>query len=149
MIAAISDNFVIGNKGDIPWYIPEDFKLFKFYTQNKPIIMGKKTWDSLPKKPLPNRENIVISKKNVEDNCTTFDNIEDAINYCSDYDEVFIIGGQTIYEQFLPKADYLYISHVKGEYEGDTFFPKFNKDNYEIIEEIEYEDFTFRKYKRK
>ncbi len=152
IIAAVAENFVIGNGLKIPWYIPEDFKLFKEKTLDSVVIMGKKTWDSLPIKPLPNRINIVISDINFQlpESVLLAKSPEDALVKSSKFGkEIFVIGGASIYKQTISNANYLYISHVKGEYEGDILFPKFNQSDYDIIEEVDYEKFTFRKYKKK
>ncbi len=154
VIAAISKNYVIGDGAKILWYMPEDFKLFKKATMNNVVIMGRVTWESLPKKfrPLPNRTNIILTRDlnyKAEGGivCPSIDNaLKEAKKYKG---EIFVIGGSKIYEQMIDNATYLYISHVKKNYEGDIYFPKFNKDNYKIIEEKEFEDFTFRKYKKK
>lgn len=152
IIAAIADNFVIGNKNDIPWYIPEDFKHFKQTTLGKPVIMGYNTWLSLPIKPLPKRENIVISKEPIKiEGVKVFTDIPSAIEYAKSLDtnEVFIIGGASIYAQTIELADNLYLSHVKGNFEGDTYFPKFEIDNYNVVEEKEFKKFIFKKYSKK
>ncbi len=150
LIAAIADNFVIGNGLKIPWHISEDFKLFKERTLNNVIIMGKKTWDSLPIKPLPNRINIVLTKDKIEiKGCFVATSLVEAFCEASKYDkEIFVIGGASIYSQTIDNAKYLYISHVKGNFEGDIFFPKFDKSKYKIVEEKEFDKFIFRKYER-
>lgn len=150
IIAAVSDNFVIGNGLKIPWHIPEDFKLFKERTLNNVIIMGKNTWDSLPIKPLPNRINIVLSKEKIEiTRCFVVTNLDEAFNEASKYNkEIFVIGGASIYAQTIERAKYLYISHVKGNFEGDIFFPKFDKSKYKVVEEKEFDKFTFKKYEK-
>lgn len=150
LIAAVPDNWVIGNGLKIPWYIPEDFKLFKEKTLNSVVIMGKNTWNSLPIKPLPNRINIILNfeKEEIEGAivCTS---LEEAFNQAQKYDkEIFIMGGASIYKQTIENATYLYISHVKGEFEGNIYFPKFDPKDYETIEEKKFEKFVFKKYKK-
>jgi len=112
--------------------------------------MGKKTYDSLSIKPLPNRINIVLTKEIFElENVIVKNNLSDAFEEASKYKkEIFIIGGANIYNQTIDDAKYLYLSHVKGEFQGNIFFPKFDKNKYIIIEEKEFEKFIFRKYKR-
>ena len=153
LIAAISENYVIGDGLKIPWHIPEDFKLFKENTLKNVVIMGRATWDSLPPKfrPLPNRVNIVVSRSDLSfEGATCCKSIDEALEEGAKYEkEIFIIGGASIYSQTIENAKYLYISFVKGEYEGDVFFPKFDESNYEIVEEKEFDMFTFRKYMRK
>lgn len=154
IIAAIADNFVIGNGLKIPWHIPEDFKLFKEKTQNSIVIMGKKTWDSLPIKPLPNRINIVISKQILQEpKAIIVNSIDKAFEIAKDKAKqenkpIFVMGGASIYKQTIQDAKYLYLSHVKGEFEGDIFFPQFNKENYKIIDKQEHDKFTFCLYEK-
>ena len=153
LIAAVAKNWVIGNGIKIPWYISEDFKLFKEKTTDSVVIMGETTWNSLPEnvRPLPNRINIVLTK-NTElklDGATVCNSIEDGLNEASKYDkEIFIMGGASIYRQTIEGASALYISHVKKEYEGDVFFPEFDASEYNVLEEKEYDEFTFKKYEK-
>lgn len=154
IISALSDNYVIGNQGDLPWHIPEDFKLFVQITKGKPVVMGRKTWDSLPKKPLPNRVNIVISKNPsaIEGDCVKVSSLEEALNEGKKHgEEIMILGGSTIYKEALDKnlITNMYLSHVKGNYTGDTYFPEFDKDDFKIIEEKDFEKFIFREYGKK
>lgn len=122
IIAAVSLNNCIGIDGKIPWNIKEDMKFFKTITTGKTVIMGSKTYQSIGK-PLPNRNNIVISSKNIEE-ITTFNNLNDAIK--STNDEIFLIGGSRIYLEGMKCADKLYITLVNKEVNGDTFFPFIN-----------------------
>ncbi len=151
LIAAVPDNWVIGNGLKIPWYIPEDFKLFKQRTTDSVVIMGKTTWDSLPIKPLPNRVNIVLNKEREEvEGAIVCCSIDEALKEASKYGkEIFCMGGASIYRQMIGDATYLYISHVRGEFEGDVFFPKFDVNDYEVVEEVPFEKFVFRKYRKK
>lgn len=150
LIAGVPDNWVIGNGLKIPWYIPEDFKLFKKKTLNSSVIMGQITWDSLPIKPLPNRINIVLNKtKKDNKGAETFTNMDDAFNFAQKQNqEIFVIGGASIYAQTIENAKYLYISHVQGSFEGNVLFPKFEKNNYKVLETEEFEKFTFVKYQK-
>ena len=104
IIAAVSEDFGIGRNNDLLWYIPEDLERFKRLTYGKTVIMCKKTWESLPRKPLPGRKNIVISDSpgdRIENAVTAF-SIEDALNKSGQAEEIFIIGGASIYRQFMP-----------------------------------------------
>jgi dihydrofolate reductase len=152
IIVAMTKNRVIGNNGTLLWNLKEDMKLFKELTTNNIVIMGRKTWESIPKKfrPLPNRKNIVVSKSlNRVDGAEVASSTLDAINLArSNAGQIYIIGGSAIYESFLKEADFLHISHVKKEYEGDTYFPEINFDEWRIIEEKEFEEFTYKKYER-
>lgn len=156
MICALSkENNVIGNNGKIPWHIPEDFKIFKELTRGSPIIMGRKTWESLPKKPLPNRVNIVISSIQKEEYQHWARNITTAVIYANlignDSNNIWLIGGQRIYEEGLSICDELHLSFVKGKFEGDTYFPSIPLDIFEedLNKRKVFEDFTYKVYIRK
>ena len=128
IIAALCEkNNVIGNEGKIPWHIKEDFQLFKEKTLNSSIIMGRLTWESLPIKPLKNRQNIVVSSQSRDEYEHWAKDLQTAILYakltqCSE--NIWLIGGSRIYEEGLELCDELHLSFVKGEFEGDTYFPK-------------------------
>ena len=131
LIAAIAQNRVLGNGGAIPWHIPEDFAFFKAYTTGKPIIMGRKTWESLPKKPLPSRRNIVISRQSgyrVE-GAEVFADFQAALSECRHRGEpeAVIIGGGEIYRQTLPTATDLCLTEIALTPAGDTYFPEFSR----------------------
>mgnify|MGYP001157397781 FL=1 len=140
LIAAIDRNGVIGSDGDLPWNIPSDLKKFREITSNKPIIMGRKTWDSIGR-PLPNRDNIVISKnKNLHlEGAILASSPEQAITFAKqkakerDTDEIMIIGGGYIYNEFIVNSDRLYITEVDMEVEGDAFFPKIDSSKFKEI----------------
>ena len=125
LIWAQDINGGIGKSGALPWHIPEDLKNFKKLTLNSIIIMGRKTWESLPVKPLPKRENIVLSKNSVlEVKC--FNSIEECIEYFNDdnISKAFVIGGAKVYKNFFHRADELHITLVEQITEGiDTYFP--------------------------
>ncbi len=125
IIVAIAKNYAIGKNNDLLWHIPEDLKRFKKITSGCPVIMGKRTYYSLPKRPLPNRENIVITdiKDEVIEGCTMAYSIDDAVNKMDPEKENFIIGGASIYNQFMPIANKLYITWVHKDFDADTFYP--------------------------
>ena len=144
LIVAMDPNRVIGKDNTLPWHLPEDLKHFKATTLGHPIVMGKNTWNSLPIQPLPKRTNIVITRNPIE-GVQCFDNVDQALFYAQTLsDKVFVIGGQSIYEQTLNKADRLLITHVTKSYDGDCFFPDFydrwlpssveTHDNFLIVE---------------
>ncbi|MGB0845960.1 MAG: type 3 dihydrofolate reductase [Thiolinea sp.] len=118
---------VIGLNGDMPWHLPADLAWFKRNTLGKPVIMGRKTWQSIGSKPLPKRQNIIVSRNRQDD----FSGAESAISpdaalELADTDnEVMIIGGAQIYTQFLPQADRLYITLIHACVEGDSWFPDY------------------------
>ena len=126
MIWAQDINNAIGKNGDLPWRIPEDLKNFKNITNNATIIMGRKTWDSLPIKPLPNRRNIVISSMEQQD-VESYTSIEKCIDLLTNTEkdlDVYIIGGMSIYKFFYEYANTLYITFIDQSYpDTDTFFP--------------------------
>ncbi|AFZ83443.1 dihydrofolate reductase [Candidatus Kinetoplastibacterium blastocrithidii (ex Strigomonas culicis)] len=129
IIVAYSDNRVIGNKNTLPWRISSDLKSFKEHTVNNTVIMGRKTWDSLPIKPLPNRENIVITRNNILTNGAVLaKSPSEAISLCKPNKKIFIIGGSSIYEQFLPISSRILATEIHSLLEGDSFFPKIQSE---------------------
>lgn len=151
LIAAMTEDRVIGNGNDIPWHIPEDFAHFKRSTLDHPIIMGRVTWDSLPRRPLPRRDNIVVSRSPMnEQGMFHFSDVQEALDFASGRaDEVFVIGGQTLYEQTIGLSDRLLLTHVKNTYEGDRYFPSFDKDDWVIDLVEDHELFKIVDYRRK
>ena len=139
LIVAKSKNNVIGNKGKIPWHIPNDLMRFKGLTYNNVVIMGRKTFESLPEdyKPLPNRVNIILSKdKSYKPKCCmVFDSLKKALRKAGSDKEIFIIGGGEIYKEGLKYADKVYMTEVDGEFKGDTYFPKLNSHWKEVNRE--------------
>jgi len=131
IIAAMAKNRVIGFEGKLPWNIPKDLKFFKKMTSgdNSAIVMGRKTWDSLPIKPLPNRRNFVLTKNNFH---STFpDGLvlkepDDIIRLTKIYNNIWIIGGETIYNQYINKSyiDRIYLTEIDDVFDGDTYFPE-------------------------
>ena len=139
IIVAIAQNYAIGKDNDLLWHLSEDLKRFKRITIDSTIIMGRNTYLSLPKRPLPNRTNVIIS--DIPDDhfegAKTVNSIESALDYCSTETESFIIGGGSIYRQFMPLANKLYITKVHQDFEADTFFPEINEQEWELVEESE------------
>ncbi|EKD77260.1 MAG: dihydrofolate reductase [uncultured bacterium] len=129
IIVAKSKNNVIGKNNQLPWYLPADLHHFKSITMGKPIIMGRKTAESIGK-PLPGRRNIIITRdKNFHANgCDVVHSIDDALNAVKTEKEVMIIGGANLYSQFLPRADCIYMTIIDAELEGDIFFPELNSE---------------------
>lgn len=139
IIVAVSDDWGIGKKNELLWHIPEDMRRFKKLTMGKCVIMGKKTWESLPKKPLPGRKNIVLTDVPGEyiDCSETAYSIEDALRKCDKDEEVFVIGGGSIYRQLMTVADRLYITHVHRKAPADVYFPKIDRRKWKITEREE------------
>lgn len=126
IIVAIAENLAIGKNNDLLWHIPGDMKYFKRITSGHPVIMGKRTYESLPRRPLPNRRNIVITDQPGEtiDGCEMAYSIGEAIAMFALEEENFIIGGASVYRQFLPFTDRLYLTRVHKPFKGDVFFPE-------------------------
>lgn len=150
LIAAVAPNNIIGKNGTLPWNIPEDIALFKEITTGHKVVMGKNTFKSI-KKTLKNRQNIIISSKLIsKESIKVFSDFHSFYDVYHTYsEEIFIIGGQQLYSTALPFAKKLYISHIKTNYTGDTFFPEINYKNWDIEFEKNYKDFLFRIYKKK
>jgi len=145
IIVAKSENSCIGIKNKLPWHLSEDLKHFKKITEGHKVIMGRKTFESILDflgKPLPNRENIVITRNKSynQKNCTVVNSLEEAINLINSDQEAFIIGGAEIYNQAIKQADKLYITEVKTEIDGDKFFPELDKNWLEISREYHTKD---------
>jgi len=135
IIVAVAKNNAIGKDNKLLWHLSEDLKRFKKLTTNHYIVMGKNTYLSLPKRPLPNRTHIVLTDVFNEqvDNCIMAYSIEEAITKMHPEEENFIIGGASIYKQFLAFANKLYITWVHEEFEADTFFPELNEDEWNVV----------------
>ena len=130
LIAAIAQDNAIGKDNDLLWHISEDLKYFKRLTNGHTIVMGRKTFESFPKRPLPNRKHIIVSGNydaGMYENCTVVASIVEALNACSDTDENFIIGGASIYAQFMPYAQKMYLTRVFTTRDADVYFPEFDE----------------------
>lgn len=137
LIAALSDNAVIGNDNKLPWHFPEDLKYFKEMTVGKPIIMGRKTFASMNHRALPDRHNIILTRDQDFNatNCTVVHSIAQALEAAGDGQEIMIIGGAEIYQLFLPYASRLYLTFVHQTISGDTFFPALNWQEWQKVSE--------------
>lgn len=133
LILAMADNGVIGNKGGIPWRLPEDMRRFKSLTLGKPNIMGRKTWESLPKKPLPGRTNIIVTRdRNYRaEGATVVATIDEALGRAKaeNPQEIMIIGGAEIYRASLPRATRIHLTEIHDDIKGDTTF-KFDRNGW-------------------
>ena len=131
LIAAMDRNRLIGNDNQLPWHLPADFAHFRSVTMGKPVLMGRKTYDSIGR-PLPGRANIVLTRDaslRIEGVICVTD-LGQAIQHAGDAEELMVIGGSTIYEMLLADADRLYITWVDGEFEGDAWFPEFDESEW-------------------
>ena len=136
MIVAMGENHAIGKDGGMPWHLPADLKYFKRVTMGKPIIMGRKTFDSIGK-PLPGRRNLVITRSTdfEAEGVEAFDSPETALAAVEGVEEAMIIGGGRIYAELLPKAERLYVTFIHADFDADTFFPELGNEWQEISRE--------------
>lgn len=158
IIVAIAQNLAIGKDNRLLWHLSADLKHFKQLTTGQTVIMGERTFLSLPHRPLPNRRNIVITDKpdlQIE-GCEMAHSIDEAARLCLPDEENFVIGGGSIYRQFMPIADTLHITWVYNDFEADTFFPAIDENKWEIVAQSERQhdeaselDFAFVTYKRR
>jgi dihydrofolate reductase len=146
-IVAMAENRVIGNAGTIPWHLPEDFKFFKATTMGHAILMGRKTYDSIGK-PLPGRENIVLSRTMPDAQGITVIRSLDELKEPNDGRDLFVIGGEEIYRLLLPKVQELYVTKVPRVIEGDTRFPEFEAEFDSGTKVLETVDFSVWRYCR-
>ncbi|MEI7839397.1 MAG: dihydrofolate reductase [Methylococcaceae bacterium] len=150
LIVAMSANRVIGRNNKMPWHLSADLKRFRAITMNAPILMGRKTFESIGK-PLIGRTNMILSH-NLDyqpEGCLVFNSLETALNAAQNVsEELFIIGGSTLYEMALPLAERLYLTDIQAEFEGDTFFPEIDFNDWneiacERVTDDENVDFTY------
>jgi len=159
LIVAVSQNNVIGSDNKLPWHIPEDLKKFKEITADFPMIMGRKTFESLPR-ILSGREHYVITRNSdyktqnpvaeKSDKVFVFNSLNDALEKikASDCEKAFIIGGGEIYRSAIDFCDFLYVTEIKMDIKGDTFFPEIDPEKWEEMQREEFEGFDFVVYKR-
>ena len=131
IVVAMDDNHLIGKGNGLPWHLPADLAFFKKITTGNSILMGRKTYDSISK-PLPNRRNIVITRNPDISipGCEVVDSIEKALSITQDEEEVMVIGGANLFEQLLPDVSRLYITHIEGKLEGETYFPHYDENDW-------------------
>ena len=136
IIAAMARDRVIGIKNTLPWKLPADMKWFRQHTLGKPVVMGRKTYESFGARPLPDRLNIVVTRDPNYDagEATVASSIDDAIQKAGDVDEIMIIGGASFYEQTLPIADRMYLTKVDADIEGDAWFPDYPSDLWDQVD---------------
>lgn len=151
-VAAVAENRVIGNDGELPWEsIPADKEQYRGRIADDPVILGRRTFDSM-RDDLPGRAQVVLSRSD-----RTYDvetavragGVDEAIESAAQYSDVaYVIGGAKTYELFQPHADRMVLSHVPGEYEGDAFYPAWDEDSWSLRQETAYDRFTLRVYER-
>ena len=156
IITAMDMNQLIGKDNGLPWKIPADLQFFKKVTMSKPIIMGRKTFESIGR-PLPGRQNIIITrdKTYTAEGCDVIYSIDDAVEVAGDVEEVMVIGGANIYQQFLNKADRLYLTRVMGKFDGDAWFPELDFSQWALSEKEDHQadeknecDYSFQVFNR-
>ena len=157
LIVAHARNGVIGKEGKLPWYLPEDLKHFKRTTLGKPVIMGRKTWESLGR-PLPGRRNIVITRQTgfTAEGAEVYSNLQDAVAAVKDEPIAFILGGAQIYAEAMPQIEVAHITVLNADFEGDAFFKPLTDDEWNLVEEATFPatdthpySFSIRRYERR
>jgi dihydrofolate reductase len=157
IIAAMDRNRLIGSNNQLPWHLPADLAHFKAVTMGKPVIMGRKTYESIGR-PLPGRTNIVLTRSAgfQPEGVLVAESLEKAFEYVVAEDEAMIIGGSSVYEHALPLADRLYLTYVENSYQGDAWFPDFDIEEWRLIASEEHRadaknssDYRFVTYQRK
>lgn len=150
-IVAHDPNLVIGKDGDLPWHYSEDLKYFKRLTMDHPLIMGRVVFEELGEKPLPGRENIVLSRSRDYDHVPAFTSFDEALEHVKDEEIVFLIGGGEIYRQFLDRCDKLFVTEIHETYEGDTYFPEYRDEigtTWKEIKRDDHQELSFVVYER-
>jgi len=155
LVAAVAANGVIGADGEVPWYLPEDLAQFKETTMGHPVVMGRRTFESIHERldgPLPGRTNVVLSRgdPDLPEDVVHADSVEAALDAARETgaDEVYVAGGGTVYEQFLPRADRLVLTELDEAHQGDTRFPQWDRSAFEEVARDERGGFAFVTYER-
>ncbi len=153
LIVAMDQHGLIGKDNTLPWHYPEDLKYFKKTTLNHTVVMGRKTYDAIVSKlnkPLPNRDNVVLTTQNKPfKGARVIHNLSAYLETIPEDQTVFIIGGRTVYQAALPFVDRLYMTHINQTFEGDTYFPDYDKTLFQEIKRNTAGDLTFSVYERK
>ncbi|QSW98722.1 dihydrofolate reductase [Haloterrigena alkaliphila] len=160
-IVAVADNGVIGKDGDMPWHVPEDLRHFKETTMDHPVIMGRVTYEGILEtlgEPLPGRTTVVLTNRDLEtpENAVVAGSLEAALeeadraarNRHDDAERIFVAGGATVYEQFLPALDRLVVTEVHREPDGDTRFPDWSREDWRVVDRDARDGFDFVEYAR-
>lgn len=156
VITAMDENRLIGKDNGLPWKIPADLQFFKKVTMSKPIIMGRKTYESIGR-PLPGRQNVIITrdKTYTAEGCDVVYSIDEALKIAADAEEVMVIGGANVYQQFLDKANRLYLTSVMGKFDGDAWFPELDLNQWNLSEKEDHQadeknecDYSFQVFNR-
>jgi len=134
IIVAFDENRLIGNNNNLPWHLPADLRHFKKITMGHHMIMGRRTFESIGK-PLPGRTSVIVTRQKnyMAQGCIIVNSLDEALLYCNNQDEVFIIGGAQIFECALPLAAKLYVTRILQAFKGDTWFPEISGDEWEVV----------------
>ena len=155
IVAAVAANGVIGADGTVPWHLPDDLRHFKETTIGHPVIMGRRTYDSIEARlggPLPGRTNVVLSRgsPDLPDGVVLAGSVEEALDHASERDDrVYVVGGATVYEAFFPRADRLVLTELERSYEGDTRFPGWDSTEWTEVDRDERDGYAFVEYVRR
>jgi len=148
IISAIGSNHIIGNGDGLPWHIPSEYKQFLNYIKDQTVVMGRRSYEIFKSEMLPKRM-VLVSRTLKTDQASVFPSLPEALAYSKKFGEdIFICGGQSIYEESLQYADYMYLSFIKGEHQGNVYFPAFDEREWSIEKKEEHDEFTFIIYKR-
>ena len=149
IIAAMSENRAIGRNNALPWSLKADMERFKKLTLGWPCVMGRKTWEPLPKRPLPGRPNIVISRSLSDlTGAAVFPSLQEAVLNCTQYEKVFICGGASVYKEALGLANRIELTVIHNQYEGDAFFPEIDNALWKITNTEDFDGFSFISYSK-
>jgi dihydrofolate reductase len=148
LIAVLDKNNGIGKDNKLLCHLPADLKRFKQLTTDHTIVMGRKTFESLPNGPLPNRRNIILTRNRnfLADGAETANSIDEIYKLCKTKEKIFVIGGEEIYKLFIEKAALLHITRIDHQFEADAFFPKFSNDDWEITNQTNHKTDEKNKY---
>jgi len=148
IISAIGSNRVIGNGESLPWHIPAEYNQFLDHIKDQTVIMGRRSYEIFKKDMLPERM-VVVSGTLETERASVFDTLEGALSFANSFPEdVFICGGQSIYEESLAYADYMYLSFIKGDHQGNVYFPEFDEKDWTVEKRKEYREFVYVVYKK-
>ena len=151
IIAAVSENGIIGKDNALPWSLKEDMAHFRELTAGCPCVMGRRTWESLPKRPLPGRLNVVVSRSlPAEDapGAAVLPSLEEAIRHCAGYEKIFICGGESVYREALAFANTIELTIIHKQYEGDAFFPEIDPALWAETGRQDFDSYSFVSYRK-
>ena len=149
IISAIGSNRIIGNGDGLPWHIPSEYEQFLSYIKGQTVIMGRRSYEIFKKDMLPERM-VIVSRTLKTDRASVYASLEEALDYSKKFPEdVFICGGQSIYEDSIQHADYMYLSFIKGEHQGNVYFPEFDEGDWSVELKEDHDEFTFVIYRSK